>query len=93
MGLRLALCIVTSLLCAGIEPNPGPITTLHDNLDIKIDALADEKAVDSLDILCRNITARLALSETVTSELTSNVVLLKASVNNNALLEHYSSYC
>ena len=70
-------------LIFGIEPNPGQITTRHDDLGSKIDALADEMrmmnkaTVDRLDILCGDITAHLALCETVASELKSDVVLLK----------------
>ena len=90
-SVRLALCIVTLLLCAGIEPNSDPTTTRHDDLGSKIDALADEMrmmnkaTVDRLDILCRDITARLALCETVATELKSDVAQLKTSINDNAL--------
>ena len=65
-SLRLALCIVTLLLSAGIEPNPGLTTTRHDDLDSQIDALADvmrmlnKATVDRLDILRGDIIARLA---------------------------------
>ena len=75
----------------GIEPSPGLTTTRHDDLGSKIDALADEMrmlnkaTVDRLDILCGDITARLALCETVAFKLKSDVAPLKTSINDYAL--------
>ena len=47
--------------------------------------MLNKATVNRVDILCGDITARLALCEFVASKLKSDVILLKTHVNDNAL--------
>lgn len=87
-NVRLALYIVALLLCAGIEPNPGP--TKHDEIASKIDTLFNEMrslhkdTTDRLDKMSKEITTRLTACETSLSVMRINMDKLNADSADNA---------
>lgn len=73
---RLAVYLALLLLCAGVEPNPGPTNA---ELAAKIDTFADEvralhkATIDRLDILSRDVNNRITACEESITALKSDV--------------------
>jgi uncharacterized coiled-coil protein SlyX len=87
-NVRLALFVVTLLLCAGIEPNPGP--TKHEELSAKMDAVMEEMrslhkdTTDRLEKMNKEIATRLSNCESSVAAMKINIDQLNTVSADNA---------